>query len=53
MFLTGISRITQQYGLPVPGTEGGDKEAYAKVSLKKYRPMAARNEDRNVFSGLL
>jgi tetratricopeptide (TPR) repeat protein len=28
-------------------------EAYAKLSLKKYRPMAARNEDRNVFSGLL
>ena len=27
--------------------------AYAKVSLKKYRPIAARNEDRNVFSGLL
>ena len=28
-------------------------EAYAKVSLKKYRPMAARNEDKKVFSGLL
>jgi hypothetical protein len=28
-------------------------EAYAKVSLKKYKPMAARNEDRNVSSGLL
>jgi hypothetical protein len=29
------------------------KEDYAKLSLKKYRPMAARNDDRNVFSGLL
>ncbi|MBV9142629.1 MAG: helix-turn-helix domain-containing protein [Pseudonocardiales bacterium] len=28
-------------------------EAYAKASLKKYRPMAARNEDKKVFSGLL
>ena len=28
-------------------------EAYAKVSLKKYKPMAARNEDKNVPSGLL
>ena len=32
---------------------GQDIEAYAKVSLKKYKPMAARNEDRNVSSGLL
>ena len=30
-----------------------DLEAYAKLSLKKYRPMAARNEDKKVFSGLL
>jgi hypothetical protein len=29
------------------------KEAYAKLSLKKYRPMAARNEAMKVFSGLL
>jgi hypothetical protein len=28
-------------------------EVYAKLSLKKYRPMAARNEDKKVFSGLL
>ena len=28
-------------------------EGYAKLSLKKYRPMAARNEDKKVFSGLL
>jgi hypothetical protein len=26
---------------------------YAKPSLKKYRPMTARNEDKKVFSGLL
>jgi len=30
-----------------------DMEAYAKVSLKKYKPTAARNEDKNVPSGLL
>jgi hypothetical protein len=30
-----------------------DLETYAKASLKKYRPMAARNEDKKVFSGLL
>jgi pimeloyl-ACP methyl ester carboxylesterase len=30
-----------------------DFEGYAKLSLKKYRPIAARNDDRNVFSGLL
>jgi phospholipase C len=30
-----------------------DTEAYAKASLKKYSPMAARNDDKNVFSGLL
>ncbi|MGH3972216.1 MAG: MazG nucleotide pyrophosphohydrolase domain-containing protein [Pseudonocardiaceae bacterium] len=30
-----------------------DNEAYAKASLKKYRPIAARNEDKKVFSGLL
>jgi len=29
------------------------EEAYAKPSLKKYRPIAARNEDKKVFSGLL
>ena len=28
-------------------------EAYAKASLKKYRPIAARNEDKKVCSGLL
>lgn len=28
-------------------------EAYAKLSLKKYRPMAVRNEVKKVFSGLL
>ena len=30
-----------------------DCEAYAKASLKKYRPIAARNEDKKVCSGLL
>jgi len=28
-------------------------EDYAKSSLKKYRPIAARNEDKKVFNGLL
>jgi hypothetical protein len=28
-------------------------ENYAKPSLKKYKPTAARNEDKKVFSGLL
>ena len=28
-------------------------EVYAKTSLKKCRPIAARNEDKKVFSGLL
>jgi hypothetical protein len=36
-------------------TETGpvDQEAYAKASLKKYRPIATRNEDKKAFSGLL
>ena len=34
-------------------SKSGFYEAYAKVSLKKYKPMAARNEARNVSSGLL
>jgi 8-oxo-dGTP pyrophosphatase MutT (NUDIX family) len=29
------------------------REDYAKPSLKKYRPIAARNEGKKVFSGLL
>jgi hypothetical protein len=27
-------------------------EGYAKLSLKKYRPIAARNENEKVFNGL-
>jgi hypothetical protein len=27
-------------------------EGYAKLSLKKYRPITARNEDEKVFNGL-
>jgi hypothetical protein len=30
-----------------------DKEGYPKLSLKKYKPIAARNEDANVSRGLL
>jgi hypothetical protein len=42
--------------LPVESGRAGfdvDVEGYAKASLKKYRPTAARNEDKKVFSGLL
>ncbi len=43
------------YGLP-PGLDISvahpAREAYAKLSLKKYRPIAARNEDAKVSSGL-
>jgi hypothetical protein len=42
------------YGVTLRGDKpSADIEAYAKLSLKKYRPMAARNEDKKVFSGLL
>jgi hypothetical protein len=40
-------------GMTGDGRLIGPYEAYAKLSLKKYRPMAARNEDKKVFSGLL
>ena len=30
-----------------------DYEGYAKLSLKKYRPIAARNDDKNVLRGRL
>jgi hypothetical protein len=33
--------------------ESADHEGYAKPSLKKCRPIAARNEDEKVFSGRL
>jgi PIN like domain len=32
---------------------GKAKEGYPKLSLKKYKPIAARNEDVNVSRGLL
>ena len=32
---------------------GEDYEGYAKLSLKKYRPIAARNDDKNVLRGRL
>ncbi len=37
-------------GLPAPNLY---PEGYAKPSLKKCRPIAARNEDKKVFSGRL
>jgi alpha-galactosidase len=50
--LHGLSPSTL-YFADRPQRDVGHMEAYAKVSLKKYKPMAARNEDRNVSSGLL
>jgi hypothetical protein len=35
------------------GKEHVFKEGYAKLPLKKYRPIAARNEDEKVFKGRL
>jgi hypothetical protein len=35
------------------GQRGWLTVAYAKASLKKYRPIAARNEESNVSRGLL
>jgi hypothetical protein len=32
-------------------TIDGHKEGYAKLSLKKYSPIAARNDDLKVFKG--
>jgi hypothetical protein len=46
-----LSMATQEPSSGIAAS--GHIEAYAKVSLKKYKPMAARNEDRNVSSGLL
>jgi len=42
---------TPNYGPSGHRTE--NNEDYAKASLKKYRPIAARNEDKKVFNGLL
>lgn len=50
----GLPRVSAVPSGPLPARQlFPDTEAYAKVSLKKYKPMAARNEDRNVSSGLL
>ena len=38
---------------PVPVNVWNYHEGYAKASLKKCRPIAARNEDKKVFNGLL
>ena len=34
-----------------PSTTARCMEGYAKLSLKKYSPIAARNDDLKVFSG--
>jgi hypothetical protein len=38
---------------PSPLPARRDLEGYPKLSLKKYKPIAARNEDVNVSRGLL
>jgi hypothetical protein len=38
---------------PIPHPRRVLNKTPAKPSLKKYRPIAARNEDKKVFSGLL
>jgi hypothetical protein len=54
-----IENLGYAYAASCPTTsfcmvmDDGAIEGYAKLSLKKYSPMAAPNEDRNVFSGLL
>ncbi|MGH3831551.1 MAG: hypothetical protein ACRDRS_14090 [Pseudonocardiaceae bacterium] len=55
------SFLSDEVSLSGPGLEYQNQltsanqhlEAYAKASLKKYRPIAARNEDKKVFNGLL
>ena len=46
--------VNRDFSAEKPGEKMvGDIEAYAKLSLKKYSPMAARNVDEKVFNGLL
>jgi small subunit ribosomal protein S1 len=48
----GVVREVADYGVFI--SVNGDIEgieAYAKLSRKKYRPIAARNDDSKVFSG--
>ena len=60
-----VALLEEEVGEFVAASENGDLvgiadaladivyEGYAKLSLKKYRPIAARNDDKKVFSGLL
>jgi hypothetical protein len=56
---TGLKMAPGTSPSVAPGTDDfavafqGSNEAYAKLSLKKYRPIAARNEDAKVSIGLL
>ena len=45
--------VLLQVGGVSDDTLAEDTEGYAKPSLKKCRPIAARNEDKKVFSGRL
>jgi hypothetical protein len=55
MMPTSVVQCTHYRGESIdsPRIARVDIEDYAKPSLKKYRPIAARNEDEKVFSGLL
>jgi hypothetical protein len=46
-------RLCSAWGLQAEPDTLTSHVAYAKVSLKKYRPIAARNEEANVSRGLL
>jgi hypothetical protein len=50
LLISGITLVVVILGIFVINRS---KEAYAKASLKKYRPTAARNDDKKVVSGLL
>jgi transposase len=49
----GVHEMTLGKWVKKVKDSGRVQEVYAKASLKKYRPMVARNEDKKVFSGLL
>jgi hypothetical protein len=50
--MIGDRLMVQHYVYEIADRQHCHMEGYAKLSLKKYRPMAARNEDKKVFSGL-
>jgi len=49
----GVHEMTLGKWVKIAKDSGRVLEGYAKPSLKKRRPIAARNEDKKVFSGRL